>query len=259
MSLTGQNCLLLFTSPLCVSPHSHHQACGWLWSCCPATSIRSGRTFLTWWTDRLLWLARWAFQKLSCQVGWNATFLKLELEQLELGPVIEENVIVGVFNWKFCHISGSSYMNIQTYLENKWINAWTFGCLGLGLFKDWHFPKNVLLFPQRRCTKRHLCDSGSGGFWQRKQDQAQERGDDHVCLWWGWKETWGMAQEFQKLTLIIQNMKLYQGVFNVTHLIARLSYVLFALHDFWNRCVTVLSTLRDFLSSGRESWGLSRV
>lgn len=77
MSLTGQSCLLKSISPLCVSARSHLQACGWLWSCCPVTSTRSGRTFLTWWTDRPLWLVRWAFQKSSCQVGWNAVFVSL--------------------------------------------------------------------------------------------------------------------------------------------------------------------------------------
>ena len=49
-------------------PWMRHQACGWLWSCSPETSIRSGRTSRTWWTDRQLWLARWAFLRSSCQV-----------------------------------------------------------------------------------------------------------------------------------------------------------------------------------------------
>lgn len=41
------------------------------------------------------------------------------------------------------------YAWIIHHLENKWINAWTFECLGLGRFKEWRFPKNVLLFPPK--------------------------------------------------------------------------------------------------------------
>lgn len=54
-----------------------HQACGWLWSYFPETSIRYERTSLTWWTDQPPWLARWAFLRSSCQVEHLRIFINL--------------------------------------------------------------------------------------------------------------------------------------------------------------------------------------
>lgn len=105
-------------------------------------------------------------------------------------PVFLENVIEADFRWKFGHLK----WKLMHEYENKWINAWTWGCLGLRLFeclKLFFFPPPPP--PQRWRTQRHLRDSGSGGFRQREQDRAQERGGDHVCLRWGRKETGGTA------------------------------------------------------------------
>lgn len=79
---------LLLTRPHSSLPRMHHQACGWLWSCFLETSIRFGRTSLTWWIDRRPWLARWAFLRSSCQVEY--------FEKLHLSP---PSLRVSIQNW----------------------------------------------------------------------------------------------------------------------------------------------------------------
>lgn len=52
--------------------HLHLQVCGWPWSPWWATSCRSGRSTLTWWTAARWWPASWASRRSSCP-GTSAT------------------------------------------------------------------------------------------------------------------------------------------------------------------------------------------